>query len=58
MITRRQGYSTPAFTSNPLCDESRRVDKSELPSYGFVQPKLEPVRDADGTIRDVSTYPH
>ena len=31
-----------------------RVDKLKLPSYtGFVQPKLEPVRDADGTIRDV-----
>ena len=36
-----------------------RVDKLKLPSYtGFVQPKLEPVRDADGTIRDVTiTYP-
>ena len=36
-----------------------RVDKLKLPSYtGFVQPKLEPVRDADGTIRDVSiSYP-
>ena len=36
-----------------------RVDKLNLPSYtGFVQPKLEPVRDADGTIRDVSiSYP-
>ena len=36
-----------------------RVDKLKLPSYtGFVQPKLEPVRDVDGTIRDVKvTYP-
>src|SRR5688572_28008663 len=36
-----------------------RVDKLKLPSYtGFVQPKLEPVRDADGTVRDVSiSYP-
>jgi dipeptidyl-peptidase III len=36
-----------------------RVDKLRLPSYtGFVQPKLEPVRDPDGTIRDVSiSYP-
>ena len=36
-----------------------RVDKLKLPSYtGFVQPKLEAVRDADGTIRDVTiTYP-
>jgi dipeptidyl-peptidase III len=37
----------------------RRVDRLKLPSYtGFVQPKLEPVRDPDGTIRDVKiTYP-
>ena len=36
-----------------------RVDKLEVPSYtGFVQPRLEPVRDAAGTIRDVTiTYP-
>ena len=36
-----------------------RVDKLTLPSYtGFVQPKLEPVRDADGTIGDVRiSYP-
>jgi dipeptidyl-peptidase-3 len=36
-----------------------RVDKLKLPSYtGFVQPKLEPVRHADGTIRDVKiSYP-
>jgi dipeptidyl-peptidase-3 len=36
-----------------------RVDKLKLPSYtGFVQPKLEPVRDADGTITDVRiSYP-
>lgn len=36
-----------------------RVDKLKLPSYtGFVQPKLEPVRDSDGTVRDVKiTYP-
>ena len=36
-----------------------RVDRLKLPSYtGFVQPKLEPVRDGDGTIRDVKiTYP-
>jgi dipeptidyl-peptidase-3 len=36
-----------------------RVDMLKLPSYtGFVQPKLEPVRDANGTIRDVRiSYP-
>jgi len=36
-----------------------RVDKLKLPSYtGFVQPKLEPLRDADGTITDVRiSYP-
>ncbi len=36
-----------------------RVEKLNLPSYtGFVQPKLEPVRNADGTIRDVEiSYP-
>jgi dipeptidyl-peptidase-3 len=36
-----------------------RVEKLKLPSYtGFVQPKLDPVRDAGGTIRDVTvTYP-
>ena len=36
-----------------------RVDRLKLPSYtGFVQPKLEPVRNADGTIRDVTiSYP-
>jgi dipeptidyl-peptidase III len=36
-----------------------RVDKLNLPSYtGFVQPRLEPVVDADGTIRDVNiSYP-
>ncbi len=36
-----------------------RVEKLKLPSYtGFVQPKLEAVRDADGTVRDVRiTYP-
>jgi dipeptidyl-peptidase-3 len=36
-----------------------RVEKLNLPSYtGFVQPRLEPVCDADGTIRDVRiTYP-
>jgi len=36
-----------------------RVDKLKLPSYtGFVQPKLEPLRDADGTVRDVKiSYP-
>jgi dipeptidyl-peptidase-3 len=36
-----------------------RVEKLKLPSYtGFVQPKLEPVRNPDGTIRDVNIcYP-
>lgn len=36
-----------------------RVEKLKLPSYtGFVQPKLAPVRDADGAIRDARiTYP-
>jgi dipeptidyl-peptidase-3 len=36
-----------------------RVEKLKLPSYtGFVQPKLEPVRNQDGTIRDVKiSYP-
>jgi dipeptidyl-peptidase-3 len=36
-----------------------RVDKLKLPSYtGFVQPKLEPVRGHDGTVRDVKiSYP-
>jgi dipeptidyl-peptidase-3 len=36
-----------------------RVDKLNLPSYtGFVQPRLEPVTDPDGTLRDVAiSYP-
>ena len=36
-----------------------RVDALDLPSYsGFVQPHLEAVRDADGTITDVLiSYP-
>lgn len=36
-----------------------RVDELKMPSYtGFVQPRLEPVRDADGTIVDVTiSYP-
>jgi dipeptidyl-peptidase-3 len=36
-----------------------RVDRLKLPSYtGFVQPKLEPVCNADGTIGDVKvSYP-
>lgn len=36
-----------------------RVDALELPSYtGFVQPRLEAVRDADGNITDVTiSYP-
>ncbi|MGH8733354.1 MAG: dipeptidyl-peptidase 3 family protein [Burkholderiales bacterium] len=36
-----------------------RVEKLNMPSYtGFVQPKLEPVRDPDGTVRDVKiSYP-
>jgi len=36
-----------------------RVDRLKLPSYtGFVQPKLEPVRGADGQITDVRiSYP-
>jgi dipeptidyl-peptidase III len=37
----------------------RRVDKLGLPSYtGFVMPRLEPVRDANGAITDVDiSYP-
>ena len=36
-----------------------RVDRLKLPSYtAFVQPRLEPVRGADGAVRDVKiTYP-
>jgi dipeptidyl-peptidase III len=36
-----------------------RVDKLKLPSYtGFVQPRLEPVKDASGNITDVAiSYP-
>ena len=36
-----------------------RVDRLKMPSYtGFVQPRLEPVKGADGTISDVRiTYP-
>jgi dipeptidyl-peptidase-3 len=36
-----------------------RVDRLNLPSYtGFVMPRLEPVRDADGQIVDVAiSYP-
>jgi len=36
-----------------------RVDALKLPSYSaFVMPRLSPVRDDDGTIRDVEvTYP-
>jgi dipeptidyl-peptidase-3 len=36
-----------------------RVDALELPSYtGFVQPRLEAIRDADGNITDVQiSYP-
>jgi dipeptidyl-peptidase III len=36
-----------------------RVERLNMPSYtGFVQPKLTPVRDADGTITDVEiSYP-
>jgi dipeptidyl-peptidase-3 len=36
-----------------------RVDRLQLPSYtGFVMPKLEPRRDADGAIVDVEiSYP-
>ena len=36
-----------------------RVDHLNMPSYtGFVQPRLEPVRSADGTITDVTiSYP-
>ena len=37
-----------------------RVDRLNLPSYtGFVQPRLEAIVDADGTITDVEiSYPH
>jgi dipeptidyl-peptidase-3 len=37
----------------------RRVDRLNLPSYtGFVQPRLEPVIDAEGRIADVRiSYP-
>jgi dipeptidyl-peptidase-3 len=36
-----------------------RVERLNMPSYtGFVQPRLEPVRDADGRISDIRvTYP-
>ncbi len=36
-----------------------RVDRLNLPSYtGFVMPKLEPIRDADGAIVDIAiSYP-
>jgi dipeptidyl-peptidase-3 len=36
-----------------------RVDRLQMPSYtGFVQPRLEAVRTADGTIQDVTiSYP-
>ena len=36
-----------------------RVDQLKMPSYsGFVQPKLEPVKAADGSITDIRiTYP-
>jgi len=36
-----------------------RVDRLQMPSYtGFVQPRLEAVRDEDGTITDVLiSYP-
>ena len=36
-----------------------RTDRLQLPSYtGFVMPKLEPVRDGNGTIVDVAiSYP-
>jgi dipeptidyl-peptidase-3 len=36
-----------------------RVERLNMPSYtGFVQPKLEPVRAADGTVTDVGiSYP-
>jgi len=36
-----------------------RVERLNLPSYtGFVMPKLEPVRDRDGSITDVRiSYP-
>lgn len=36
-----------------------RVDRLKMPSYtGFVQPRLEPVQGADGTITDVRiSYP-
>jgi len=36
-----------------------RVEYLNMPSYtGFVQPRLEPVRAADGTVTDVTiSYP-
>lgn len=48
-------YFDPALRDEILA----RVDKLKLPSYtGFVQPRLEPQRDADGTVRDVKiSYP-
>ena len=48
-------YFDPALRDEVLA----RADKLKLPSYaGFVQPKLEPVRAADGTVVDARiTYP-
>ena len=42
-----------------LRDEVRRVERLKMPSYtGFVQPRLEAVRDGQGAIADVQiSYP-
>jgi dipeptidyl-peptidase-3 len=59
--TARALFETYGVRFDPaLRDEIvRRVDRLNLPSYtGFVQPKLEPVRDAAGSIVDVRiSYP-
>jgi dipeptidyl-peptidase-3 len=57
----RQLFETYGIHFDPqLRDEVvARVEKLNLPSYtGFVMPKLEPVRGADGAIEDVTiSYP-
>jgi dipeptidyl-peptidase III len=57
----RQLFETYGIHFDPrLRDEVvARVEQLRMPSYtGFVQPRLEPVRAADGTITDVAvSYP-
>ena len=57
---RRCSRPTACTSIRSLRDEIvARVDHLNMPSYtGFVQPKLTPVTDADGTITDVKiSYP-